>query len=106
MAIENVIIVGSGPSAYTAAIYASRASLNPLILEGEADSSKRVDIPFNPVCSDAQAVDGWNVDRGRVRICGKSCFDIRYMYGFGAVYAMDRHAAPPDVVVKWAPRCR
>ena len=68
--------------------------------------SKRVDVSFNPACSDAQAVDGWNVDRGRVRICGKSCFDIRYMYGFGAVYAMDRHAAPPDVVVKWAPRCR
>ena len=45
MATENVIIVGSGPSAYTAAVYASRANLTPLILEGEADSSKRVDIP-------------------------------------------------------------
>lgn len=45
MATENVIIVGSGPSAYTAAIYSSRALLNPLIIEGEADSAKRVDIP-------------------------------------------------------------
>ena len=36
MAIENVVIVGSGPSAYTAALYASRANLNPLIVEGEA----------------------------------------------------------------------
>ncbi|HLY08420.1 MAG TPA: thioredoxin-disulfide reductase [Planctomycetota bacterium] len=45
MATENVIIIGSGPSAYTAAIYTSRANLKPLILEGEADSSKRVDIP-------------------------------------------------------------
>ena len=27
MAIENVVIVGSGPAAYTAAIYASRANL-------------------------------------------------------------------------------
>jgi thioredoxin reductase (NADPH) len=33
--IENVVIVGSGPSAYTAAIYASRANLAPLIIEGE-----------------------------------------------------------------------
>ncbi len=45
MATENVIIVGSGPSAYTAALYSSRANLKPLIVEGEADSSKRVDIP-------------------------------------------------------------
>jgi thioredoxin reductase (NADPH) len=45
LATENVIIVGSGPSAYTAALYSSRANLKPLIVEGEADSSKRVDIP-------------------------------------------------------------
>jgi len=45
LATENVIIIGSGPSAYTAAIYASRANLKPLIIEGEADQSKRVDIP-------------------------------------------------------------
>ncbi len=45
MAIENVIIVGSGPSAYTAAIYSSRANLKPLILEGEANAARSVDIP-------------------------------------------------------------
>jgi thioredoxin reductase (NADPH) len=45
LAIENVVIIGSGPSAYTAAIYASRANLKPLVVEGEADSSRRVDIP-------------------------------------------------------------
>jgi thioredoxin reductase (NADPH) len=45
LAIENVIIVGSGPSGYTAAIYTSRANLKPLLIEGEADQSKRVDLP-------------------------------------------------------------
>ena len=45
MAIENVIIIGSGPSAYTAAIYTSRANLKPLILEGEANAARSVDIP-------------------------------------------------------------
>jgi thioredoxin reductase (NADPH) len=30
----NVLIVGSGPAGYTAAIYASRANLNPILYQG------------------------------------------------------------------------
>ena len=32
--VRDLVIVGSGPAGYTAAIYASRAQLNPLIYEG------------------------------------------------------------------------
>ena len=32
--MEKIVIIGSGPAGYTAALYASRANLNPLLIDG------------------------------------------------------------------------
>ena len=37
---EKVVIVGSGPAAWTAAIYAARAQLNPLVIQGDPTNDK------------------------------------------------------------------
>ena len=80
-AVENLVIIGSGPAGYTSAIYAARANLNPLVFEGYQVGGVRggqlmtttgENSPTKPTGMDLalQAIRGAEQQQGAARLLG------------------------------------
>src|SRR5438445_2010442 len=60
---EKVVIIGSGPAGWTAAIYAARANLKPLVFEGAVtqENSEKGTLPLGQLnlTTEVENFPGW-----------------------------------------------
>ena len=77
---EKVVIIGSGPAGWTAAIYAARASLEPLVYEGSGTSNDTLPLGQLALTTEVENFPGWPfVDNGVLGQFAKSALpDDRY----------------------------
>jgi thioredoxin reductase (NADPH) len=74
--IRNVIIIGSGPSGYTAALYTARANLQPLLIAGSLD-------PKTSRIKGGQLMSTSDIENfpGAVEVPGLDIADAAHLYG-------------------------
>ncbi|MGH7281732.1 MAG: hypothetical protein ACRELY_09435 [Polyangiaceae bacterium] len=69
-------------------------------------AQNRIDIPLNAGCVDAiSPVDGFNVVGSKILVCGAPCAGLRFVLDTAGLYAIQHHAQPPLVPIRWSPPC-
>jgi hypothetical protein len=65
----------------------------------------RTNVDYNGACAVGVPGDGWNLEAGRVRLCGASCNNLHFVLDVSAQAAIVRHYPPPGVPVEIAQPC-
>lgn len=107
----------AGPRAFTTVVsdlgsclYEKPANIDAGAVIAYTDplSQQTTNVAFNMGCNEAaqNTSDGWNIDNGRVRICGKACSDLRTVLMNAAGFAALQSLPAPDVPVTATQPCK
>jgi len=92
---EKVVIIGSGPASWSAAIYAARANLEPLVFEGAITEENRLDgtLPLGQLALTTEVENYAGFPAGRLDGFLKSALDERTLkYEFNDAPSEEKHA--------------
>ena len=90
---EKVVIIGSGPAGWSAAIYASRANLNPLLFEGAITEENRVNgtLPLGQLSLTTEVENYAGFPAGRLDTFLQSALDEKRLLGMPPI-SDEKHA--------------
>lgn len=106
---ENVVIIGSGPAGWTAAIYCARANLNPLVFEGAVNSENNSNntLPLGQLAltTEVENFPGWPfADNAALGAFAKSALpedryvNLQHMYEGSSAHEGKRTAWGPELM--------
>src|SRR6266436_5400044 len=107
---EKVLIIGSGPAGWTAAIYAARANLDPLVFEGAKtnENCTKGTLPLGQLnlTTEVENFPGWpHVDPEALHLFSKSALppedfdDLKHYYTGKSAHHGKRTAYGPELML-------
>src|SRR5436853_2544732 len=107
--VEKVVIIGSGPAGWTAAIYAARANLEPLVFEGaltqENQDNSTLPLGQLNLTTEVENFPAWPaVDNAALALFSKSALpperyeSLKYLYESKKAHHGKRAAFGPEMM--------
>jgi len=98
--VEKVIIIGSGPAAWSAAIYASRAQLEPLVFEGATTEENRQQgtLPLGQLALTTEVENYAGFPSGNLKAFIESAIDAEQQYLLPPVSEEEHAVTGPELM--------